>query len=36
LFLYGLDIGLTQPLTDIRELLDIEFVMKGGKVFKQN
>ncbi len=24
------------PLTDIRELLDIEFVMKGGKVFKQN
>jgi imidazolonepropionase-like amidohydrolase len=23
------------PLKDIKELLDVDFVMKGGKVFKQ-
>tara|TARA_B100001758_G_C17881957_1_gene339253 strand:+ start:457 stop:558 length:102 start_codon:yes stop_codon:yes gene_type:complete len=24
------------PLTDIKELFNIEFVMKGDKIFKQN
>ena len=26
----------SSPLNDIKQLLDVDFVMKGGKVYKQN